>query len=155
MLDKYVWTNAHTQVSLLAGRDSLWLARALGARRTTFRILFLGTQIVHPRARCGQRGYNRTPPETSPPSSARGQTWPGTVLDSDPAFSPCASYFALQALASTPLARDWRGLLGQSHDRGYVSHPSRGGPGDSGSSRAVVLDTVGASGPQPHLARVA
>lgn len=67
MLDKYVWTNAHTQVSLLAGRDSLWLARALGARRTTFRILFSGTQIVHPRARCGQRGFNRTPPETSPP----------------------------------------------------------------------------------------
>lgn len=51
------------------------------------------------------------------PSSARGQAWPGTVLDSDPAFSPWASYLAAQALASAPLAWDLRGLFGQSYDR--------------------------------------
>ena len=40
MLDKYVWTNAHTHVSLPAGRDSLQLARALGTRETTLRVIF-------------------------------------------------------------------------------------------------------------------
>jgi len=92
------------------------------------------------------------------PSSAREQTWPGTVLDSNPAFSPWASYLAPQALACAPLAWDLRGLLGQSYDRGYVSQsprPPRGCPADNRPSRAVILDTVGASGPQPHLARVA
>lgn len=62
------------------------------------------------------------------PSSAREQTWPGTVLDSNPAFSPWASYLAPQALACAPLAWDLRGLLGQSYDRGYVSQSPRPPP---------------------------
>lgn len=58
-------------------------------------------------------------------SSAREQTWPGTVLDSNPAFSPWASYLAPQALVCAPLVWDLRGLLGQSYDRGYVRQSPR------------------------------
>ena len=65
MLDKYVWTNAHTHVSLPAGRDSLQLARALGTRETTLRVIYSGTQTVRPEHTVGRGAVTGDPCETS------------------------------------------------------------------------------------------
>lgn len=143
--DEYVWTNAHSQVSPPAGRDSLQPSKGSGSK-TDFASSTVGTADCPPQHTMGRGAVTEDPVKHHFPSSPRGRPGWGTVLDSDPAFS-LGKLFGTSSPVSAPLAWDLRGLFSQSYDRvtsvniPEVTQQTVGCPG------TVILDTVGASGP--------